>query len=199
MILMPDTSTSLEVAVGGSQVGFASAMALGDLWMLVSNTACWVKQGSPTATIVCDTNANMADGDTVTINDGINAAVVYEYDKASNGVAGGHVVWAAGTTAASVATNLAAAINGTKPNTSVVATAVGSTVTVTSTMGNLTTTKTSTSGMTVAFTPQASAGAGSMFVPANVVVILGGQAGTDASIIQDAAGGKASLTRCLRF
>lgn len=69
---------------------------------------------SATGTVTCDTNANMADGDTVTISDGFRT-VVYEYDKSSNGVAAGHVVWAAGTTADTVALSLQTAINATQP------------------------------------------------------------------------------------
>ena len=61
-------------------------------------------------TITCDTDANAADADIVTISDGINAAVVYEYDKSSNGVTAGRITVAAGTTAASNATALAALI-----------------------------------------------------------------------------------------
>ena len=46
-----------------------------------------------TATITCATNANMDDNDTVTINDGFRI-VVYEYDKAGDGVSAGTVAWA---------------------------------------------------------------------------------------------------------
>ena len=66
-------------------------------------------------TITCDTNAAGADGDIVTVSDGINPAVVYEYDKASDGVTGGRVSWAVGTTAASNATALAALIVANQP------------------------------------------------------------------------------------
>jgi ABC-type protease/lipase transport system fused ATPase/permease subunit len=38
-----------------------------------------------------------------------------------------------------------------------------------------------------------------MFLPAKVVVTLDGRAGSDVSIIQDSAGGKASLTRVLKY
>jgi hypothetical protein len=71
-------------------------------------------------TITCDTNANGADGNTVTIGDGIQAAKVYEYDKSANGVTAGNISWAAGTTAASNATALAALIATNQPSLSVV-------------------------------------------------------------------------------
>jgi len=48
-------------------------------------------------------------------------------------------------------------------------------------------------------TPTATAGAGSMFVPAKTVWFLDGAAGADLAVIQDTAGGKASLTRCLKY
>lgn len=70
-------------------------------------------------TITCDTNANGADGNTVTIGDGISPAVVYEYDKSANGVAGTNVSWAAGTTAASNATALRLLILAQQPSLSV--------------------------------------------------------------------------------
>lgn len=47
--------------------------------------------------------------------------------------------------------------------------------------------------------PVASAGAGSMFLPAKTPVILNGSAGADVSVIQDSAVGKASLTRVLLY
>lgn len=52
-----------------------------------------------TGTITCGTDAAATDGDSVTIGDGINPAVTYEYDKSVNGVAGGHKTWLTGTTA----------------------------------------------------------------------------------------------------
>lgn len=197
MIFSPDIAHSLEADVTSTHAEFAATMASG-YWMFVSSTNCWIKQGSPTATIVCDTNANMADGDTVTIADGTTTKI-YEYDKADDDVAGGHVTWAAGTTAASVATNLAAAINAHPPNATVVATASGATVTVTSTTGNLTTTKSSASGMTVAYTPIATKATGSMFVPALATLYLDGSKGSNLSVLRDSADGKASLTPTFRF
>lgn len=46
-------------------------------------------------------------------------------------------------------------------------------------------------------TPTASAGAGSMYVPANFVVTLTGICGPDLSVVRDSVDGKASLTRLL--
>jgi hypothetical protein len=73
-----------------------------------------------TGTILCAANTAAADGDTVTIGDGINPVVTYEYDKSANGVTSGNVSWAAGTTAASNATALRLLILANQPDLSVV-------------------------------------------------------------------------------
>ena len=73
-----------------------------------------------TGTIACGANAGATDGNSVTIGDGINPPVTYEYDKSSNGVAAGNVTWAVGTTAASLATALAALIATNQPALTVV-------------------------------------------------------------------------------
>ena len=199
-ILSPITSTSLEVAVSATRAEFGSTMAADQWWMLVSSTACWVKQANPTGLITCVANALMVDGDYMTINDGTTSKL-YEYDKAADGVTGGRVAWAAGTTAISVAANLAAAINANRPNSTVVATAVGDgTITLASTSGNLTLTENvGDAGFLVSYTPQATAAALSMYLPANTPVILDGGAGSNVSILRDAADGKASLTRCKAY
>ena len=95
MILSPDCTTSLQIAVGAASVPFVSTMAAGSFWIFVSSTACWIKQG--------------------------------------------------------------------------------------------------------AGTPVATAGALSMYVPANTIIVIDGKAGANLAVIQDAAGGKASLTRALTF
>ncbi len=69
-----------------------------------------------TGLITCATNANMADTDFITIGDGMNPAVLYEYDKSANGVTAGRVNWAAGaTSAADVAATLKTAIDANQP------------------------------------------------------------------------------------
>lgn len=69
-----------------------------------------------TGTVTAVTNALMTDGDFITISDGINPAVVYEYDKAADGVVAGRVNWAAGaSTADDVANTLKTAIQANQP------------------------------------------------------------------------------------
>lgn len=70
-----------------------------------------VAEVAATGLITCTTNANMADTDYITIGDGINVPVLYEYDKSANGVTGGRASWAAGAgSAATVAATLKTAI-----------------------------------------------------------------------------------------
>lgn len=199
MIISPDTSSSLEVAVTATHAEFAASMSSGQYWMVVSSTNCWIKQASPTGTTTCVANAQMLDTDFMTVNDGINAAVLYEYDKAANGVTGGRTAWAAGTTAASVAANLKAAINGAQPYITVVDNKDG-TLTLSSTARNITLTENvADAGFLVVYGPIATAAALSMYLPANVPVVLDGRIGSNLSILRDSADGKASLTRVLLY
>ncbi len=102
-------------------------------------------------TVTADTNANMADGNVVVLSDGIRI-VTYEYDKSANGVTAGNTSWTAGTTAATVATNLKTAINATQPAFTVADNLAG-VLTITNNWpgagGNVTMTKTSASALAV--------------------------------------------------
>lgn len=104
-----------------------------------------------TGTVTADTNANMTDGNTVSLSDGFRT-VTYEYDKSANGVTAGNISWAAGTTAASVATNLRTAIIAQQPAFTVVDGGAG-VLTITNNWpgsgGNVTTTKVSASALAV--------------------------------------------------
>lgn len=66
-----------------------------------------------TASFVCETNANMTDGDYITIGDGsLNPALSFEYDKAADGVTEGRVAVTAGAgTAVQTASAFVTAIN----------------------------------------------------------------------------------------
>jgi hypothetical protein len=68
-------------------------------------------------TITCVANASMADTDFITVGDGIQAAKVYEYDKAADGVTGGRIAWAAGAgSAETVAQTLITAMAANQPS-----------------------------------------------------------------------------------
>lgn len=83
-----------------------------------------------TGTLTCVANASMADGDYVTIGDGINPAILFEYDKSADGVTSGRTSWAAGASSATdVAVTLKNAINTAMP--ALLATNVAGVVTVT--------------------------------------------------------------------
>lgn len=104
--------------------------------------------------VTCDTNANMADHDLVTVGDGLTPAKTYEYDKAADGVpsVAGRIIWTAGTTAATVAANLRTAILANQPGLNVVDNADG-TLTITHKWpgagGNVAMTKSSASALAV--------------------------------------------------
>lgn len=67
-----------------------------------------------TGSITCATKANLVDGETFTISDGVNTPTVFEFDVAGDGVTPGNVVVdvSGATTAADVAAIVITAING---------------------------------------------------------------------------------------
>jgi hypothetical protein len=87
-------------------------------------------------TIVCAANAAAADGDIVTVGDGLTT-VTFEYDKTGNGVVAGRTAWAVGTTAASNATALRLLILAAFPTFTVTDSLAG-TLTVKNPNGNVT-------------------------------------------------------------
>jgi len=201
MILTPDTTTARKVAVTASQAGFASSMDDEQLWMFVSTTNCWIKQANPSGTITCVAKASLVDTDFMTINDGINSAVLYEFDTAGDGVTGGRVQVnvSTDTTAAQVAERLKTAILANQSYISVTHNGSG-VLTLTATSRNITLTENVTdAGFLVSFGPQASAAAGSMFIPANVIMPIDGRAGSNLSVIRSTADGDASLTKAIRY
>jgi len=66
-----------------------------------------------TGTITAVSGANLNDGETFTLNDGVNSATVFEFDS-GGGVTGGHVAvpFTSGDSAATVAASIITAING---------------------------------------------------------------------------------------
>ncbi len=109
------------------------ATTLGTLGVLGTASTPGTLPVAASMTVTVDTNANMADGNVVTICDG-QRKVTYEYDKSANGVTAGNVNWGVGAgTAAQSATTLVTAITANQPG--VIATNGGGTlgtVTVTS-------------------------------------------------------------------
>lgn len=197
MILSPDCTTAIVATVSGTQAQFSSTMlSREDYWLFVSSTACWIKQANPSGSITCLAVASMADTDYITINDG-TTSVLYEFDKVGDGVTGGRVQVniSTDTTAAQVAARLKTAINANQPYITVTDPGTG-VLTLSSTSKSIIVTENVTNaGFLVSYGPQASAASGSLYVPANVSMIIDGRRGSNLSVIQDAAGGKATLVR----
>lgn len=201
MILSPEITTALKVSVTATRAEFAATMAAQQYWMFVSSTNCWIKQANPTGTITCVAKASLLDTDFMTINDGINAAVLYEFDTVGNGGTGGRVIVnvSGATTAADVAVLLKAAIEANQTYLTVTHNGAG-VLTLTATSRNITLTETVTdAGFLVAYTPQATAAALSMYVPANTQIIIDGSLGSNLSVLRDTADGSASLTKMKIF
>lgn len=189
-------------------------MVRGALYQLVSSTAAHFKQGS-NMRITCSTQANLVDAtDKLTIvvgaqkssselskaeQQGSSASVstVYEFDKAGDGVTAGNVQVnvLTDTTAITVAARLATALGIGNPELTVTNNGDG-TLDVYAPSRQMTMIEAvAHASFTVADQAiTAAAGAGVMFVPPNTPVFLDGAFGRQGAIIQDAAGGKASLT-----
>lgn len=201
MIFSPEISTALKVSVTATRAEFAASMSASSYWMFTSSTNCWIKQANPTGTITCVAKASMADTDFMTINDGINAAVLYEFDTVGDGATGGRVRVniSAATTAASVAALLKTAINANQSYITVVDNLDG-TLSLSSTTRNITLTENvANAGFLVSYTPQATAAALSMYVPANYAIILDGGFGSNLSVLRDTADGSATLVKLKTF
>ncbi len=196
MTLVPVTTTSDSSTVTATAAGLGGSMATGQLWMFVSSTNCWIKQGT-TQLVTCATNANMTDGDYITIAVENGSTKTYEYDKSANGVVSGRVSWAAGAaTAADVAATLATAIAGAQPELTVTDNTDGTlTITLLGKVVTITENVAHASFTVAAAAVPATAADGSMFVPALVTVVLDGNLGPQVGVIRDTADGKASLTR----
>jgi hypothetical protein len=200
MILSPDCTTSIKASVTATAAAFSSSMAARDIWLFMSTTNCWIKQANPSGTITCVAKASMADTDIMTINDG-TTTVTYEFDTAGNGVTGGRVQVniSGATTAAQVAAILKTAINANQSYITVTDNLDG-TLSLSATTKSIIMTETVANvGFLVSYGPIASAATGSMFVPAGVVMPISGYAGSNLSVIRDAADGSASLTRALTY
>lgn len=198
---VPNLSTNVTAAIGGTTVAAHTALVDKADYQFAATTACWIRQGT-SKLVTCVAKASMADTDYMTIT-AKGTAVVFGFDTAGDGVAAGQslVDISADTTAATVATRLAAAINAnaTLLALGVIATAIAATVmvdlpestalTVTENVAN--------AGFTIGTgIMQATAGTGSMLVGVGTVVDIEGANGPQLGVIQDAAGGKSSTARC---
>jgi len=198
MLLYPITSTTIVTSFSTAAVAAASAMLNDEPYLFVTNSACWIRQGTAKL-VTCVAKASMADTDFMTITTPTSTAV-YEFDTAGNGVTAGRVQVniSSDTTAATVAARLRTAILATQTELRVIDPTDGTlqidlvesrSLTITENVAN--------AGFTIgAGIMQASAATGSEFVPANYAIALNGRRGAQVGVIRDAADGKSSTTQC---
>ncbi len=198
MLTIPEPSGSAFVSVAAAETDFSTAMVGGKFYEFCSSTNCYVKQGKA-LTVTCATKANLVDGEQLTVTlDGVST--VFEFDKTGNGVSsgttavdisGGGVV-----TAANVAAVLAPVLDAAYSDITVTDNTDG-TITLNTNGHRMTATDTVThASFTIANSTllAATAGAGSMFVPALRVVLIDGLRGQTLSVIRATADGTATLT-----
>lgn len=201
MIPVPDMSQSEESTVDATARTLGAALVTTGLYMLVSSTNCWIRQGQAKL-VTCATQANMADTDTLVITTA-SSTKTYEFDKAGNGVTAGNVQVniSTDTTAATVAARLRTAILANQPELRVIDPADGTlkidvinsrVLTITENVAHAS----FTVGVGVV---QASAAAGSMLVPALMPIYIDGTNGGQVGIIRNTADGVASITPILRY
>lgn len=195
MIYYPDTSNAQFVAVASTASALGAGLAAHMTYVLVSTTNAWIRQGS-TYLLTCTTKANAVDGDKYVITiDGV--AKTYEMDTVPNGVTSGNVLVdiSAATTAASVAAILRTAILANQSSLVVTDNSDG-TLTITAPIKTMTIVEqvSHASGLAAVAAVPAAAAAGSMFIPANVQVLITGSLGPQIGIIRNTADGSASLT-----
>lgn len=197
MRLTPVTGTGQFSTVTATLAEVATGLGATFDYLLATSTNTYVRQGTAKK-ITCATNANMTDGDYITITiDG--TAVLYEYDKSANGVTAGRTSWAAGAgTAAQTAATLKTAIEATQTALRCVDHGDGTlTVDLVDSRGlTITETVAHASFTITAGIMQASAAAGSTLIPASFPVMLKGALGGQVGVLRVSADGAASVTRC---
>ncbi len=106
-------------AITGTAIELSMSDTVTDGGFSTSSTTGWQVEGGVVATgqIVCATKANLVDTETLTIGDGVNPPVVYEFDVAGDGVTAGRVQVnvSTDTTATEVAARLETAIEANQP------------------------------------------------------------------------------------
>lgn len=193
----PVTGSGQSAAYSTSAVQVATGLADKADYMFAASTGSYVRQGTAFL-VTCATQANTVDTDfmTITVN---GTAVVYEFDKAGDGVTAGRVQVniSSDTTAATVAARLRTAILASQPALRVVDPADGTLlIDLVDSRGLTVTENVAHASFTVAAgVMQASAAAGSTYVPAGVVLDLDGTRGGQVGVIRESADGRASVAR----
>jgi len=193
----PVSGSGQFAAVSTSAVAAASALVSGADYVFACSTNCYMRQGTALK-ITCVAKANFADTDFITIT--VNTVpVTYEFDTAGNGVTAGRVQVniSGATTAADCAAILRTAILANQASLRVVDPTDGTLqvdlvdsrgLTIDETVAN--------AGFTItAGIMQASAVAGSTYVPAGVIFDIDGVRGAQVGAIRDSADGRSTVTR----
>jgi hypothetical protein len=192
----PVTGSGQFVAVASAAAAAASGLVSGRDYVFASSTNCYIRQGTALK-ITCVAKANFADTDFITIVAG-TSTVVYEFDTAGNGVTAGRVQVniSGATTAADVAVILRTAILANQTALRVVDPADGTLqVDLVDSRSLAITENVANAGFTItAGVMQASAAAGSTYVPAGTVFDLDGIRGAQLGVIRDTADGRSTVT-----
>lgn len=195
--MQPIIHESVERDVGNASAQFSGGLEAGRLYRLISNTACWIRQGVGLL-ITCLPLADLLDNETVTlVVDGESTIFDLDVDGVDDGVAGHVRVDVSGaTTAADVAAILAPLIASELPDL-VVTDHTNGTIRVEYLGGGTLTgsdTVADTDWLMTADSLLATKVAGSMFVGAGEAVLVDAKHGLDLAILRDAADGKSTLT-----
>lgn len=212
MKLFPIPSTAQNAAVGAASAAIGNgAMAIGEMWQLVTTTPSYFKQGTQQR-ITCVAKANLVDGETVTIEvfsqktsremsdpyTAKSAVKVYELDVNGTGVTAGNVQVnvSADVTNINVAARLAAAITANNPELTVVDNLNGTLDVYAPSRQMSITEQVANAGFTVADQAlTAAAAVGNMILAPSLPYLVDGAFGKQAAIIRVAADGNATLTR----
>ena len=205
MLIYPLTTTSDSSTVTASAAAIgggagATALLVGQTYLYVSNTNSWIRQGS-CKLVTCVTKANFADTDFFTITVA-GIAVVYEFDKAGDGVTTGRVQVniSSDSTAAQCAARLRTAILANQTTLEVTDNTDGTLTVAAPDLIMTITENVANAGFTVASAVMTVAKAdGSMYVPLNYPVLLNGDSGPQVGCLRDSADGTATCTRVKKY
>lgn len=196
MPVIQNVAASKEIAVQAGTHQFSTLLGVTALYLYVSSTDSWVKQGQAFL-LTMDAKANLTEACLVSITyDG--STVIYELDKTGDGVAAGHVQVDihTDTTAATVAARLRTAILANQAALSVTDNTDG-TLTVQANGKPMNATASAVGTLAAAETALIPTKAdGCMFIPAKSERLFNGVGGPRLAAIRDSADGAASLTPC---
>jgi len=176
-------------------------MIVGAWYLFTSSTNCWIRQGTAKK-VTCVAQASFVDTDYITITVSrasvVVSTVVYEFDKAGNGVTAGRVQVniSTDTTAATCAARLRTAILANQPSLEVVDNLDGSLMVVAPDQHmDIAETVANAGFLVAADVVTTTAADGSMFIPAAMQVLLSGDMGPQLGVLRSTVDGLASLTR----